>query len=371
MQPIARDGLTADQVRAIVGASVLEVEAGCDLLDTDNVYVGDISEHLVPGGSQVKRNSYATIHGTCKLGLSTELDWGKDRVRPWMRLTSPSGSFRVDLGVYLLSTPDTTAGEDPRTWQVEGYDLLEVLNHPHGQTFTASAGEAYLDVVTDLVEAFGLEVSLSSKAEGKLLPRDRVWPIDPDTSTLEIVNDLLGAAGYRGIYARWDGVLRSEPYQSPTDRPSEWVYDTADPRTIVGPLRTLTADFFDAANRLVAILDDPEAGEPTEGDGLYTLTNQSDGRTSIDARGRTISRVELLDAADQEALETQADQIFEEEKRVTEELTDLTVGPNPLHWHMDVARVVDPDLFFDRKCLVRSWSLPLDGSDGKVSVRSV
>ena len=371
MQTIARDGLTTAQVIQIVTDPVIEVDAGLELLDTSNAFVEDISEWLIPGGSSIELSSYRTIHRTCSLKLSTELNWGKARVRPYMTLTSATGAFRANLGVFILSTPSTVAGEDLQTWEVQGYDLLEVLDHPHGESHLVASGTAYLAAVSGLVSAAGLPFTATAAGDAPTLPADRLWPIDPDTTTLNIVNDLLGSAGYGAIYADASGTLRARPYQSPADRAVEWTYDAQDARTIVGPMREIRAEFTDASNRWVGIIDDPEWGAVSEGNGLYTVTNQSDGVTSIDARGRTITRVERLGAANQASLVSRVNSMVDSDKRVASEMPNLSVGPNPLHGHFDVIQVTDTDLGFDSKCVVRSWSLSLDGSDAQLDVRAV
>lgn len=370
MQPLSRDSLTAAQVVAIVTDPAVEYNAGLELLDASNVLVSDISEWLIPSGSSVALGSYQTIHRTCRLSLSYELDWGSARVRPYMTLTSPSGTFRANLGVFVLSTPSTTAGETPKTWQVEGYDLLEVLDHPHGSSYSVAAGVGYITAATALITAAGLSSAISTTGE-PTLPTSRLWPIDPETSTLNIINALLGSAGFQALYVGPDGLMRSEPYQAPSDRAIEWTYSADDARTIVGPLRTLQADYFEAANKWVFIRNDPEGGAVTEGDGIYTVTNQSDGVTSVDARGRTITRVEYRDVATQAALISSGNRTIAADKRVALELPSLTVAPNPLHGHFDVIWLTDSDLGVSMKCVVRSWSLPFDGSDMTLDLRAV
>jgi len=364
-------GTTQAQAAAVVTAPVVDYAAGLELLDENNALIEDISAWLVPEGSSVELGSYRTIHRTCRLRLSYALDWGIARVRPYMTLTSAAGSFRADLGVFVLSTPSTTSGEDLKTWDVEGYDLLEVLSHPHGATYFVASGVSYLAAVASLCSVQGLTFVGQAAGDAPTLPSDRLWPIDPDTTTLNIINDLLSAAGYGAIYSDASGTLRAAPYQSPADRPVEWTYDADDESTVVGPVRELVADYFEAPNRWVFIVDDPEWGNPTEGAGIYTVINQSDGLTSIDARGRTINRVERREAANQGALESSGNRTIDADKRIALEIPGLTVGPNPLHGHFDVVQVTDAELEFDQKVVVRSWSLPLDGGDMQLDVRAV
>jgi hypothetical protein len=352
-----------DVQAAVVRDPALTVDVGCDLW-TDDGWV-DISESFDPDGSTLEAGSYRTIHRTCTVGLSRQLDWGKDRIRLRMSLTSRAGTFEVVLGVFVLSTPATVAGEDPRTFTVEGYDLLEFLNRPHGETFVATAGSGYLANARTLIEAAGLSVSFVDETSDQTVGTARIWPIDEQTTTLNIVNDLLAAVGFRGLHMTRDGVATSEPYQAPADRGVEWEYDATVDATTVGETRTAIFDFFDAPNRLVAICDDPETTIPP-----VVLNNVDEGVTSQTARGRVIPAVLRFEAANATALAARAREAFDRMSRVAEEFT-VTVGPNPAHFLHDIVRFADPDLNVNRKCVVRSFKLPLDGGDMTLDMRAV
>lgn len=349
-------------VQAVVRDPQVEVDVTCEL-GTDDGWT-DISGDLVVAG-QVELDSFRTIHRTCRVVVSRVLDWGKARIRLSMTLTSPSGSFTAPLGVFVLSTPVTVAGELPSTFQVDGFDLLEVLDQPYGSTFVAEAGTGYLANARSLVEAAGLSVSFVDEQDDRMLSQDRVWPIDEQTTTLGIVNELLSAVGFRRLNVGPEGVARSQPYRPPADRGVEWTYDAGSDDTSVGEQRTATFDFFDAPNRLVAVSDDPE----TDLDPVV-LENQDDGPTSIAGRGRTITAVRSFEAADAAALEAQATEEFDLLSKVAEEF-EVSVSPNPLHGFRDVVRLVDPELGVSRKAMVRSWTLPLDGSDATLRLRAV
>lgn len=365
MQPLTdppRDKLTADQVRTLIGATLLQVDVGCELLDADDTFLDDISADLQPAGSLVDRRMYATVHGGCRLRLSRQLDWGSQRLRPYMLLSDGHVSARFDLGVYLPSTPVRPIGETPETYDVEGYDKLEVLDTPVGKTVRVAAGTAVVAQVRTFLNDLG-EPSHSIESSDATLPSDRLWPLDERTTWLHVINDLLGTIGYRGLWCDWGGRYRSETYRRPADRAPEWVYGTDEATTIVGPSRRVVADFFDAPNRWVFIRNDPAQGvaDPAT-TGVYEVVNQSDGPTSIDARGRTISKVELLDVASQAALVARGDQVVDTDKRIATDLR-LETGPNPLHWHFDVVTYDDPALGGPVKAVSHAWTLPLDGGD--------
>lgn len=404
-----RDDLTAAQVSSLIEAENLQVSAGLELLDADENLIEDISADLV--GGTVDRGNYRSIHGTCRLRISRELAWGSQRVKPYLVLTGPQQPTtealtvvgdvltvggepltvdiadttvraRFNLGVFLLSTPERRAGETPATYDVDGYDKLEILAHPHGTTFSAAAGAAYLTLVADLIAAAGeSKVLLDQSAAATVLPTARVWPLvrqsDDDgategATTLQIINALLESVGYRSLWVDQDGFYRSEPYRSPAERGAEWTYSADSATTTVAEDRTASADYFATPNRWVFVRNDPAAASfPAEGDGIYTVVNQSDGLTSVDARGRTITRVVPLDASSQASLVKQGDRIVENDKRLDDWLA-LSVSLNPLHGHFDVVSVTDAQLgLTGAKYVVTDWSLPLDGSDMTLDLKAV
>ncbi|HET6916584.1 MAG TPA: hypothetical protein VFH56_10895, partial [Acidimicrobiales bacterium] len=82
MQNLARGGLSADAVKALLTADNVEYAAGLDLLDTSNAFVADISDDF--DGGSITHDGFAEVAGDCSLKITRELVWGKDRVRPWM-----------------------------------------------------------------------------------------------------------------------------------------------------------------------------------------------------------------------------------------------------------------------------------------------
>lgn len=129
-----REHLTIKQVRDLLTDPAISVSAGLELLDHTNRVVEDISDDLDGGGS-ITHDGRAVIHGSCRLPLLRTLAWGRDRVRPYMLLTGPEVEARFNCGVYVLTTPKRTRGEDPSTYDVTGYDLLQLLLDGPGDTY--------------------------------------------------------------------------------------------------------------------------------------------------------------------------------------------------------------------------------------------
>lgn len=355
---------------SIVESSKLNVDCGLDLLTSTGVFVADISADLVAEGSSVARQVGDTIHGTCDLVLSRQLAWGSDRVRPWITLTDVDGNVQTwYLGVYVMVTPTRSAAESLTTYSVQGYDLLSILNVPYGSTYALASSAVVLTAIGTLLTAVGGTNAVSQAAIASTLPAAKVWPIDSENTTLSIINELLAVIGYESLWVDRDGRWRADPLVADSVKSPVWAYDADSATTTVGEDRAETADYFSTPNRWVFVNDDA-AALPTEGAGIYTVSNAADGPTSIAARGRTINRIVHLSAASQTALVTQADIIVAADKRIARTV-ETSVGPNPTHWHNEVVTFTDPALGASGSWKVTGWTLPLDGGDMSLSLEAV
>ena len=341
-----RDSLTATQIIALITGPTVTVSTGLELLAQDLTVVQDISDDLLSG--KVSRNCDATIHGTVSLQLSRELSWGTDLVHPYVLLDPDGLAVRFDLGVFSLTTPEQTFAESPQTFACQGYDRLYLLNRQVGDSYQVAAGTDVLTAVRQAVSDAGLSgVLLDGSASGQTLPTAMVWPLvgqatdgssTGPTTWLRIINDLLTTISYRGVWADWDGIFRSGPYVDPSVRGVEWTLDEGATSTIQGEDRTLTQDMWQTPNRWVFTQSnrDPAAAAPSEGDGIYTVNNVSDGPTSQDARGLVWAQQYTYDVSSQASLQALGDQRVAADKRVASAWSLKGMGPLPTVWHYDV-----------------------------------
>ncbi len=369
MQPAARNSttgvaLTAAQVTSLIrDTDALKISTGLELLDVTLTVLADLTDWF--NGGTVERDSYATLHGTASLTVSQDLDWGTAILRPYMVLSDFTTSVRFNLGAYLASSPEAVIGESPPTHTVSGFDILLWLSTPVGEAYTVGAGTGYLAAVEAIMLAQGIVAYRIDQARwDATLTSSRTWVLNSQTTWLMIINDLLQAIGYRGIYSDWDGILRVEPYLNPSDRPSEWVYDAEAGTSMLDTHRVAVRDFFNAPNRWVFFTSPDPAGEqPMEGDGIYTFVNDRLGPTSVAARGRTITAVpQQVDAVDQPALVALAQASIDADLRLMTTY-QIPTAPNPLHWHFDRITVNDSMLGPLSDILVTKWSLPLNGGN--------
>lgn len=352
----------------IIKSTSLQVVPGLELLDKDDTLIMDISSDLLSG--VVSRNNDATIHGTCKLRISRALNWHNQRLRPYLTLTDlvTGSSARFDLGIYLPETPRRVTGESLTTYDVEGYDKLALLDTPHGIAYTVPAYASIVDAVRALLDERGYKHSIDATSASVALAA-RSWPLDERNTTLGIINDLLASISYTALYVDRTGVFCAKPLATPEGQAPVWHYDTTDPKTIVGQQVSEEIDLFAIPNRWVFVRDDPSQPSPVEGDGIYTVINQTDGPTSVASRGRVITRLVRLDAADQSALIAQGNAIVQDDRQPLAVMRFTGVS-NPLHWHDEAVTFTAPELGLEAVSFgEQSWSLPLNGSDMTHTIR--
>lgn len=366
MQPIIgppRNTLTAAQVEQLLRDDAApRWSAGLELLNNDLTVQEDLTDDFA--GGSVGRKSYANIHGTASFDIARELDWGRAIVRPYVTLIG-AVEARFNLGAYYTSTPSRVVESDPLVFDVTGYDILSLLDDTVGDAYAVAAGDTYLGAVEDILLGRGVGgYVIDQTAIASVLPAGKVWARDNKTTWLIVVNDLLAAIGYAGIFSDWDGKLRVQPYQTPLARPAEWTYTVNVNESMMGLRREFINDFYDAPNRWVFVRSNLiEGTTPVEGDGVYTFTNDTNGPTSIEARGgRVITLSESLDVADQAALVAAAQVRIDADLRLSTKLK-VTTFPNPLSWHFDRLLVDDPAMGTPLDVLGTAWELNLDGSD--------
>lgn len=359
--------------KALLLADNIEVEYGLDLLHPDLSFREDISGDLIEGS--IQRSMFANIHGTITLTLSRSLQWGIDLVRPWMRLRDKGTGFsaRWDLGVYMLTSPERVRGETPETYSVDGYDRLYLLDRQVGRDYSVTVNTTYRKALTDVFAAAGLTgFDIDGAAADHTLPRERLWPLVPVTTNpdqtdtpvtwLRIINDLLLAINFRGVWADEKGRFRCSAYQRPETRPHEFHFDVDDPETILDEERWVSLDQWKTPNRWVFIASNPPEGViPSESNGyIYVVDNLNEDSLSQAAppvgRGLVWASVFKYEVASQQML------IALGNRRVAQDRSNptkyrVTTGPFPPAGHFDVFTYSDEG---HRRVQAVEWDMALD-----------
>lgn len=314
---------------------------GCDILDSSNSFVEDGTPWMLSGGSVTHDNMAGRDRtaGKCSLRFRADLEWGTVRVRPWVSLASGRLTVKIPQGVYVLTSPTRIEGSEPPVREVNGYDLTSLLTDRFDDTYVIAPGGTYLDAVRDVVAAanVGLEVSLAGDSGNKMIGTEKVWVLTSRGPTpLDVANDLLDEIAYTPLHSGPNGVLRSGPAMDSADRNASVTFDERGGGE--GLLRSgsqIDRDVWNAPNAW-RVIRNGTAGLPTLGNGMYEPpVNQSDGPASIDRIGRKRWRIEWVDAADQDALESLGDQMRSDDMLMA---TTIRVGAFwPRVWHGDVA----------------------------------
>lgn len=353
-----RATVTAEQIEALIktDASII-IGFGAELLDRDLNVISDVSDSLRT--CTVNRDNLATLHGTCSFTISTKLVWGRAVFRPFITIDNGTIKARFNQGAYFTSTPETVTDSFPRTYTVNGFDILNALNTLVGDSYAINNGDAYLTAVESILTNLGYtKYVIDPVRAGTTAPASKGWPIDENTTWLQIVNELLAAVGYQPIYSDWNGRLRCEAQPATLIAP-EWTYTRGQFDGQLVPGQSIAHDFFATPNRWVGIQGNTEAGNaaPTEGAGVYTYVNENNGETSVNERQQTITRVLTITAADQAALVAAVMAEVAKDTHVGTTI-EASTSANPLHWHNDVASVETLELGIST-VQVTKWSMDL------------
>lgn len=363
-----RQDLTNEESRELLTGNV-DVKGGLELLHPDGTVDEDLTDWLGEDVPKLTHKGYADIHGTCSFTLHRPLMWGRDLIRFYQVRSNRAGlSGRYNTGTYVPIYAPTEIGETPSSFAIEGLDPLFFLQDPAGDTHVADEGETYLSRIRAAIAAAGSEagVLLDGNLIDTELPAPMVWAVTDQGSTqwLRIVNDMLEAINYRGLWVDENGSYRSEPYQNPFTTQPSWTFHTGPgQQTVISPSRTVTQDLYDAPNwwRFVR-RNHPTT--PVDGNGRYTFENLSAGPSSRSAIGRKRPKGPVfLDAADQDALEAAGNRTINEDMAVTKVIR-LQVDALPIVQHLDVVEVINEDDTKDRAVVVESTTNQ-DGSKGE------
>lgn len=380
MQPLARDGYSADEVRRALTAFDQTWDFGVEVLDPSLAVVEDISGDVTE--CTVSRRCFDTVHGQIDMLVSRPLRWGRDRVRPYVLLSSDEAAVarvRFDMGVYIPQSPRSVLSEIPVAYRVSGWDQISLLQYYATESWAVAGGDNVLDQVRAVIAAAGVTapvVLASDKADAVVPSGGKVWPLvrtqsagGPDDEQSEtsyrwitIVNDLLTMVGYVGLYAGPSGTLRSEPATRAIDRPIDWDFDMSSPLRIVSD-RTAEWDVWDAYNRWVFYQSGID-GEPVEGVSQVTVDNLDVGPASQLALGVRQAAPQAIDAASYASLVTAARATADAAIAGTRTVS-TTCSKMPVLWHRDTCLFSDAAAGANRWRIVgQSWRVALhDDSD--------
>lgn len=369
-----RDGIAVETIEGLLQSyRNVAVAYGARRLNNALNVQDDLTEFMSGGGS-IQSDSGATIHRTCTLNLdaASPLVLGVDLVQPYVTLSNPDTdeSATFNLGVYTLASPTYDNSKVPSVLQVTGYDLLYYIDTEIGDTVQVAAGTNPITAaLAYIIAAFPDAVTISTPTTSVLSsPMTFIFDSSNSSTTyLSVVNALLAAAGYRGLWVDWDGVFRLEPYAAPGTRDAEWIFDLGSDTNVVAESRTSDMDLFDVPNTWLFVMTDLQVA-PVEGISQFTYIDDSPRNPgSVASRGRTVRSTTFIQAADYNALVALGMRTVSADLTPAEHFT-VSTSPFPLAWHYDRIDYRDPNLALvppvyesARQVQALSWDLPLDG----------
>lgn len=149
--------------------------------------------------------------------------WASCRIAVDMTVTPADGGDPVSwpLGVWIPTVPGDDWTSQRHTWPLELLDISHTLRSGGiSAAISCPTGTVVTDKVRDLIEDAGLTASVTDSS--KQLRGPLAWPAG--TPRITVINDLLATIDYRSVYADGDGVIRVEPYLSPSQRPYAWTF---------------------------------------------------------------------------------------------------------------------------------------------------
>ena len=265
----------------------------------------------IVGDGTIERND----DSECKESATvTAVDWegiGPDLVRVYLVARFEDGTEADEaLGTFLPSTSSRTVGGAARTSTVQLTGrLVELSDDMFGQSFMLPAGTNAVAYAAQICRAAGFEVIADES--GYTLSEAVVYGISassdsgtPAEGKLDVVNDLLGRAGFSAARTDAYGRVVMRRYIEPQDRaPSASFTEGVDARF----LREATdgRDTSGVANAVYVVYSAPATEDGEQAAGVIgSAVDESGGEFSVQGMGRRVVRKESYS---EEATQAEAD----------------------------------------------------------------
>lgn len=294
---------------------------------------------------------------TLVLAGDTTINLHARRIRLWSEVLLADGTWaRFHSGVFVATNPGIADDGIVVRRNLNLADKsYEWANTPIDEPIELDGTEVATEWVMDSLTAVWGEAAFSIPTSTATVGEPRTF--EADTSWLEVYSKVLESVAYDQLTADENGRPASRPLADLAGQGVEVTYGAGDGKVLragqVEPLLPTLPNVIRFSAR-----QGPSLGN-TEGDGLYTVTNQSTGPASVDVRGREVVLTVQVDADDQATLGAIAE--AEKQRYFAGGGMRFTghVGFNPRHGDRDVVSFNLPRLDMDGgDWLVTSWELP-------------
>ncbi len=315
----------------------------------------------------VRRSATLDVPGVVTVNLFAR------RLRLWTEMRLASGGWaRWYLGVFAATSPklddDGTVLRRSLTLADKSYLWSQTLLVDPVHLDATTVAVAW--VQADLASRFG--ESRFAIAAGVDQVGGAGLTFDSGVDCLTMYSSVLGAVGYDQLTTDETGAPASQPLAALAGRGVEEIYG-AGQRKIV-PAGSVEPLLPSLPNVIRFVARQGPASGGSEGNGIYTVRNQSTGPASIDSRGAQVSLTVQVDAVDQPTLVAVGD--AEKQRYFAGGGVRFagSVGLNPRHADRDVISILLPRLSMTDPgaWLVTDWTYPLgDLSQSSSAVMSI
>lgn len=409
MIDLSRDGYTHEQIvnmlhmrkgsRKVRFRYFLLDQNGNELAELDTVESGSVE---MSAFADLKRSAKLKMRDTTYTigGEEVEINWNTDRIQIFVEFRMPEeyeqsvlhddewyfltpvfgtddtrrivwtkkeeGWVAFSLGIFLLSSPTKQEEGNSVYLEVEAYDLLLIVKEDRvTDRYTIPGGTRYYDAMVDLLQSAGIQ-NINIENNEKTIPNYKEY--DPGTEKLAILNDLASDLNYTPFWVDEYGYFRSSQYQSPQNRPTDYVYEDDDLSVTVEGMEE-ELDLFDLPNVFTVVVANPD--DDTEYRATVENTNPDHPR-SIPSLGRRVVRFEEKDdIADQESLDSYVERLASESSQIYGRVK-FSTAIMPFHSYQNVLRIRNKTLGVNYKYVETNWKIPLEaGADMEHEVRRV
>jgi hypothetical protein len=359
MQPLAQNGYTVDQVKAVLHAvhGSRQLSFRFAQLDSSDQFIRDVTGLVIAGESTIQTDNQADQikrSGQFQVKDDGSINWLKDRIQVFARLIIPGsgiGYVEWPQGVFLLSSPTRKYQGPSKYRDVQAYDKMQILvDSGFTARYVVTEGTNYVTAVKQVLTDAGI-TKINIDPTTKTLPTWLDWP--PDTSRLEVVNTLLKIINFEPLHVDENGYFTSHQYMTPQQRAEEYTY-ADDHISVIIPGATDTLDYFNVPNQWVGVVSEPDRTYLT-----YTYTNSNaDSPTSTVNRGMTITKYIQVNAADLDSLQGMVQKQAAQDSQIAHTV-NFSTALMPFHSYDDVYHITHSKLGIDTKFEELSWTLPL------------
>ena len=346
----ATAGYTENEVKKALVAPDRQIRFRYELLGRDMKHKRDLK---TVSDATIAFNSKNAIMRTAMFTMrEDEIDYLSARIRPvFGLLMRPDTWLEWPLGVFVLSSPERKATGKSVTWNIEAYDLNQLLKTDGiSERLFFPEGTKYTDIVISTLIDAGISRTNIEASEEKTRASVE-YPIG--TYRLDIINEQLKAINYTPIYPDASGVFTAHKKRDVQLSDIAYNYTTKVNSIIKAEARE-TLDYFDTPNRFVAFVSSPEL-EP-----LHAVYENDDPSSPLSTKNRpVITEVsELRDIANQNELDAYI------RSRAQEAISDLygiefTSGLMPTHGYMDVYQFEHEALKINEIYQETAWTMDL------------